>query len=454
MDTNDRVKRVLGSFIVTIDGPAGTGKSTTASLVARRMNLLYLDTGAMYRAVTVAVLRRAIDPEDEAKVTAVARGIELELGGGSDAPTWFLDGVNVDRELRTPGVSAAVSPVSRHAGVRRSMVALQRRLGARGGIVMEGRDTGSVVFPYAHLKVFLTADIETRARRRQAQLREIGIEEGLEDIARNIAERDRIDSDRPVSPLLRPPGSLLIDTSSITIEEQVRMVEAAAHHEAHRIAELSVGKKDRNPCAAMRLCYGISHVLVQAVFRIVFGLRIYGRENMQYRENFIFASNHLSYADPLVVGGSLPREVYFLAKKELFRNRIFGGLIRTYHAIPVDREDIERSTMKRILERLSSGASILMFPEGTRSRTGEIGPLKPGLGFTAIRSGVSIVPVHVTGSNHLARCVLRQERLEVRIGPPIRIAPGAHTEDRKRDYVVLTNMVYEELRMLRDEATA
>ena len=453
MDTNDRVKRVLSTFIVTIDGPAGTGKSTTAGLLASRLNLIYLDTGAMYRAVTCAVLRQRIDPNDGERAAAVARGIELDLRIVDGASVWFLGGERIERDIRTPEVSSAVSPVSRHAGVRQAMVKLQRRIGGRGGIVAEGRDTGSVVFPHAHVKVFLGADVATRAKRRQAQLREMGIEQSIEEIERNIVERDAIDSSREVSPLLRPPGSTLVDTSTITIEEQAVLVEAAVRREAERIAELSVENGERNAFATMHRYYGISQAFVRGIFRILFGLRIYGTEHLRFRENFIFASTHLSYADPLVVGGSLEREVFFLAKKELFRNRIFSRLIRTYHAIPVDREEIERKTMKLILEKLSSGASILMFPEGTRSRSGEIGRLKPGLGFTALKSGVSVVPVYVRGSNRLPDCLLRRRKLEVRIGPPIRVAKGGTADDRKRDYLVLTDMVYQELRMLKDEAS-
>jgi len=452
MSVADRAEGVLRSFIVTIDGPAGSGKSTTASLLAERLEFRYLDTGAMYRAVTYAVLGRGIDPNDADRASEIASSVDLDLRVGDGPPAWFLDGQNIEREIRTPEVSDAVSPVSRHEGVRHAMVKLQRKIGSRGGVVAEGRDTGSAVFPHAHVKVFLAADVATRARRRQAQLRAMGIDQELVEIEKNIVGRDTIDSGREVSPLVRPPGSMLIDTSKITIDEQVGLVESAVKREAQRIAELVLDKGD--PYARMRRYYAASHTCVRGVFRLLFGLRIFGREHLRYRENFIFASNHVSYADPLAVGGSLDREVYFLAKKELFRNGLFGGLIRRYHAIPIDRDEIELKTMKLVLELLSRGESILMFPEGTRSRNGEIAPLKPGLGFTAISSGASVIPVYVTGSNHLGDCFLRRRKLEVRIGPPIRVPKGSATDDRKRDYQVLTDMVRSALRMLKDEASA
>jgi 1-acyl-sn-glycerol-3-phosphate acyltransferase len=181
-------------------------------------------------------------------------------------------------------------------------------------------------------------------------------------------------------------------------------------------------------------------------------LRISGREHLRYRENCIFASNHLSNGDPLVVGSALDREVWFLAKKELFRNRLFGGLISAYHAIPVDREEIERRTMKRLFALLDDGRSILMFPEGTRSRTGKLGDLKPGLGFVAAKSGVSIVPICVSGTNRLFDCLLRRRKLSVRIGPPIRIEKDRLDENPKEAYRILAGMAQNGIRMLLDES--
>lgn len=454
MQSTARIEEIMRRLVVTIDGPAGSGKSTTASILARRLGLTYLDTGAMYRAVTFAALELGVDPDDDVAVSRLAQSIELTFKQVSGELALFLDGRNVDAEIRTPEVSRYVSPVSRHAGVRRAMVRLQRRIGERGGIVAEGRDTGSVVFPFAHVKVFLVADGEARARRRSGQLRSMGIVQDLDEIKENIRRRDAMDSDRAASPLVRPAGAVLIDTSNRTIAGQVDMIEQEIRTEAGRIAALTVENGEGNPLSAMSGYYGVSHRIVRGFFRIFFGLSVSGEEHLRFRENYIFASNHISYADPLVVGSAIDREVQFLAKKELFRNRAFAWLIRAYHAIPVDREEIERKTMKLVFDTLASGHSILMFPEGTRSRTGELGELKAGLGFTALNTGVSIVPVFVTGTNRLFDCLLRRKRLAVTIGPPIRVRKDLVGPDRKSDYRVLTSMAQSELRMLQDEAEA
>ncbi|MDD4856513.1 MAG: (d)CMP kinase [Candidatus Krumholzibacteria bacterium] len=451
MNLSESARAILGGFILTIDGPAGSGKSTTAERLSAKLGLTYLDTGAMYRAVALAVLERNIDPENEEAVSAVASSLNLEMRTVNGKPSLFIDGRNVDAEIRTPGVSRFVSPVSRYEGVRKEMVRLQRRIGERGGIVAEGRDTGTVVFPQANVRVFLVADMEARVSRRREQLRSMGIEQDASEIRENIRSRDEMDSSRIESPLLKPAGALVVDTSHLTIEAQVDLIEAEVIREVGRMESLAVSKGERNPFAAMSGYYGISRWLVRAFFRVVFGLRVFGSEHLRCRENYIFASNHCSYSDPLVVGCALDREVWFLAKKELFRNRAFASLIRIYHAIPVDREEMERSTMKRILALLGAGRSILMFPEGTRSRTEELRDLKPGLGFTALKSGVAIVPVYVSGTSRLLHCLSRRRRLSVRIGPPIRVGVDCAAGDRRDAYRVLTGMVRSAIGMLKDE---
>ena len=204
---NEKSAPLGAGTVVTIDGPAGSGKSTTASLLAGRLGFTYLDTGAMYRAVTLAALERGVDSADGRSLAVLAQSAKIELRGVGGRLSVYLDGRNVDREIRGREVSRLVSPVSVHEEVRRAMVRLQRRAGDRGGIVAEGRDTGSVVFPHAAVRVFLVADAEARACRREKQLRSLGIEQGIDEIRENIRARDAMDSGRALSPLVRPAGA-------------------------------------------------------------------------------------------------------------------------------------------------------------------------------------------------------------------------------------------------------
>ncbi len=217
-------------FVIAIDGPAGSGKSTTARLCARQLGFFYLDTGAMYRAVTLKVLRAGIDWRDERALRRLLRDTRLELKESEDGLRVFLDGEDVTREIRSPKVNQLVSPISALAVVRKMMVAEQRRLARGRNVVCEGRDIGSVVFPGAQLKVFLDCDIAERARRRSAELKEKGLAQGLSDnaVRRNLLERDKVDSSRRLSPLRRVPDAVLVDTTHLTIDEQVAVVCALA----------------------------------------------------------------------------------------------------------------------------------------------------------------------------------------------------------------------------------
>ncbi len=211
-------------LIITIDGPAGSGKSTTARRVAERLGYLYLDSGALYRAVTLAALRQEADFSNPDELAAIARACWIELVFSPAGLRVFLQGEEVSEEIRLPEVAGAIGPVAANAGVRQALLSQQRRLGEGGGIVAEGRDMGSVVFPEAEVKIFLNASIEERARRRQLELAARGIGVDLEEIVQTIAKRDRDDSGREISPLCKPAGALELDTTALTIDEQVEWI--------------------------------------------------------------------------------------------------------------------------------------------------------------------------------------------------------------------------------------
>lgn len=203
--------------IIAIDGPAGSGKSTVARALARHLGLEYLDTGAMYRSVTFAALRRGIDPTEAEVVARIVGDIELDVG--EDAVT--VDGVDATIEIRGPEVSRAVSVVAANPAVRTEMVRRQREWAERhGGGVVEGRDIGSVVFPDAELKVYLTADPEVRAQRRSQEVADLD----YETVAADLARRDALDQGREVSPLVEADGAFLVDTTGLTVEEIIGVI--------------------------------------------------------------------------------------------------------------------------------------------------------------------------------------------------------------------------------------
>ncbi|MBS3948891.1 MAG: (d)CMP kinase [Dethiobacter sp.] len=212
---------------IAIDGPAGAGKSTVARTVAQRLGLTYLDTGAMYRAITLAALRQDVDLLDagELAILASRSGLEIRNNGGTDNQNMvFLDGDDVTEDIRLPEVSRNVSFVARCPDVREVLVDRQRQIGKRGGVVMDGRDIGTNVMPEAEYKFFLTASLAERARRRQTELAAKGENMSLPQMMNELAARDRIDSERECSPLCPAHDAIHIDTTELTIEQVVQKI--------------------------------------------------------------------------------------------------------------------------------------------------------------------------------------------------------------------------------------
>lgn len=213
-------------MIVAIDGPAGSGKSTTARAVAERLGMLYLDTGAMYRAVALAFLRQGRDFAS-VDAEAVLPALRLDVSHDADGMHVVLDGEDVSAAIRRPEVGELASRVSMLRAVREKLVAEQRRIGyehAETGVILDGRDIGTVVFPDADLKIFMVADDEVRARRRVEDLRERGIEAAFDDVLREIRERDRRDSARALAPLRQADDAIMLDTTGYRIADQVQFV--------------------------------------------------------------------------------------------------------------------------------------------------------------------------------------------------------------------------------------
>jgi len=209
---------------IAIDGPAASGKSTTARLVAEKLGYLYIDTGAMYRAATLSVLRSGANIHDEKAVQEIVGKSEITLEPSKEGQRTFLNGEDVSEAIRMPEITQVISILSAYPGVRRIMVEKQRQLAEDGGVVMDGRDIGTVVLPDAEVKVFMQATVEERARRRYQELKRKNLPVDFEEIKKDIEKRDRLDSSRAESPLKAAADAVIIDTSSMTINEQVKKV--------------------------------------------------------------------------------------------------------------------------------------------------------------------------------------------------------------------------------------
>ncbi|MFF5993594.1 (d)CMP kinase [Lysinibacillus sp. KU-BSD001] len=204
---------------IAIDGPAGAGKSTIAKIVAENLGFTYIDTGAMYRAVTYKAIETGIQLEDAVTLEEMLRETEIKLQPSNEGQLVFVDGNDVSDAIRSNEVTAHVSQVAAYANIREILVGMQKQLAAAGGVVMDGRDIGTYVLPAAELKIFMSASVEERARRRHLDNEKRGISSSIEKLKEEIALRDKMDSEREASPLIQAKDALFLDTTSLTIDE-------------------------------------------------------------------------------------------------------------------------------------------------------------------------------------------------------------------------------------------
>jgi len=209
---------------VAVDGPAGAGKSSISKIVAKKLGYLYIDTGAMYRSVTWAVLHNHIDVNNQKAVEALLPELDLTMEASDDSCKVFIAGQDVTDFIRTPQVNNAVSIVASYKGVRQYLVERQRLIAEAGGVILDGRDIGSVVLPNAELKIYLTASVEARAMRRYLEVKGTVNEQTLEDIKDSVMQRDDMDKNRKESPLIQVEDAVLVDSSEMTFDETVEHI--------------------------------------------------------------------------------------------------------------------------------------------------------------------------------------------------------------------------------------
>lgn len=413
-------------MIITIDGSAGTGKSTVAKGVAARLGFTFFDTGAMYRSFAWFVLQQGIDPADEHKVQNLLPQFRYEIRFGKEGERrYFVNETDVTLEIRTQPISMAASQAAVYPEVRKAMVGIQRKFGQATDAVFEGRDMGTVVFPNADLKIFLSAKPHVRAARRLRELQEKfpDIEVNFNGILKEIEERDKTDSTRLISPLKPAPDAILIDTSELT---------------ADQVIEKIVKLKPKRRFPKMKFFYKLVYSLGRFFFKYLFRLKVYGLEHFRPGAAII-AANHASFYDPAVLSISCPEEVHFLARATLFDIPILGRLIRALNSHPVSHAASDMQILTMIIELLGKGKKLILFPEGTRSSDGNLLPFERGLAFLVQKSNCQVIPAYIQGSfeawSRNRKFPRLWGRMAVAFGSPIHW-PGHMEKKAAQEYIL------------------
>ena len=365
------------------------------------MKLNSIDTGAMYRCVTLSCIRNNVDLNDVEKIKEILENINIELIKEKDNLIVKLNGEDVSKEIRENPVNKMVSKVSAIREVRDKLVELQRKMSESQDIIMEGRDITTVVFPNADVKIYLDADLEERARRRLKQNKEKNIDCTYEEVLEDMRKRDENDMNKPYGALKKADDAILVDSTNLTEKQVIKEIEKIIKKQK-KVNKLEPKIYWERPETKWKIFVRkIVKGFLRSLYRIAFRMEITGEENKtKAGENggFIICANHVNYLDAVAVVVFSKEKIRFIGKYDLARVGIIRWLEHLFDVIPIKRNTQDLEAMKRSLKALKNGEILGIFPEGTRKGMEKNQKVKNGAAFMAIRSGVPVVPVGISGS--------------------------------------------------------
>lgn len=384
------------SFIIAIDGPAGTGKGTVTKILSKKFNLANIDTGATYRCVTLDMINKGIKLDELDKIKELLENIQIDLKVENGKQLVFLNGKEVTKEIRSKEVSGMVSQVSSIKEVRLSMVDLQRKMAEGKNVIMEGRDIGTYVFPTADVKIYLDADLEERAKRRFKQNEEEGIKMSYADVIENIKKRDENDKQKEIGALKVARDAEVVDSTSMSINEVVREITAIIKKKQKDIKMQEKIYRERKETAWKKFVRKFVKVTLGIVYRIAFRVKITGQ--VPDEGAYVLCCNHINYLDAAAIVLFNKRKVNFVAKEDLFTHGILMWLGHLFDVIPIKRDMQDIEAMKRCLKVLKNGELLGIFPEGTRKGMEKNMKAKNGAAFMAMKAKVKVIPIGIHGT--------------------------------------------------------
>lgn len=386
------------SFIVAIDGPAGTGKGTMATILSKKYNLVNIDTGATYRCVTLAMLNKNVSLDDEEGIADILKNIEIELLNENGKQKVLLNGEDVTEKIRSKEVSAKVSPVSSIKQVRLAMGGLQRKMAQGKDVIMEGRDIGTVIFPNADVKIYLDANVEVRAKRRLKQNEEKGIKMSYEEVLENIKKRDKNDMEKEMGALKVADDAVVIDGSDMSIKEEARTISKVIDAKLKAKKEQEKIYWVRPETTWKKIERATIKGILHAFYKVVFRIEKVNEENLPMEGPVIVCANHLNTWDAIGLVTASKRRIRFIAKEELFHNKFLNWFAHVFDVIPVKRGMRDVEAMKMNLTALKNGEALGLFPEGTRKGLAKGAKVQNGAAYMALKTKVKVVPVGIQGT--------------------------------------------------------
>lgn len=426
------------SFIVAIDGPAGTGKGTVTAELAKKLKLINIDTGATYRCVTLAMLRQKVGLEELEKIKDILNEIQIDLKNNNGKQIVLLNGEDVTDEIRTKEVTKLVSQVSGIKEVRLAMAGLQRKMAEGKSVIMEGRDIGTYVFPSADVKIYLDADVEERAKRRYKQNQQKGIEMSYEEVLDNIKKRDENDKGKEIGALKVADDAIVIDTTKSSIKQVVKQVKKLIQKKQKELKLLEKIYAIRPETKWKKFVRKCTKGFLSGLYHIFYRLEITG--GVPEEGAYIICANHINYLDAAAVVLLNKRKVNFVAKEDLFRFRILNWLAHIFDIIPIKRDMQDIEAMKRCLKIVKNGEVLGLFPEGTRKGLEKNGKAKNGAAYMAIKTGTPIIPVGIYGTFKLF------SKVYIHYGEPIDLSAYKGTDKSKIDEA--TKLIMDNIVML------
>ncbi|MBU4199213.1 MAG: (d)CMP kinase [Verrucomicrobia bacterium] len=429
----------MSTFIIAIDGPAASGKSTVSRRVAAALHWVHVDSGSLYRGVTWKLLRDGLSCRDEQVVMKMLMSLRMEFFLVDGGIRFMIDGEDPGMKIRSEQVAEQVSVVAAMPCVRAWIGERLRSMLRFGSLAMEGRDIGTVVFPDAPFKFFLNATPEERARRRLGDLSGAEGTPSFSKVKTSLLRRDALDSERAAAPLARAADARVIDTTGLSIDDVVAQIVNAVRKTEPR-----------------SLVYRICRFLLKVWLVLWCRFESRGEQQVPPAGGCILASNHASFLDPPLVGCNLAhRFIRFMARDTLFRNPVFSWWGMRVGVVMLDRTKGDIGAMKAALAVLKAGGILCLFPEGTRTRDGELQPPKGGIGFLIAKARVPVVPVYVDGSFRAfprgARWV-QPRKITVHYGAPLYPDAWSEMTGSKDGYERIAALVMERISVLERKA--